>query len=251
MLNTKDNPKIIDACATEGLLEKWKECNVLLDLVQKGLEDYLETKRNGFARFYFLSNDELLEILSQTKDPTKVQPFLSKVFEAMSKVNFTADNDITNMVSPEKETVEFVNPVVTHQKNVEVWMCETEDAMRCAIRNALLVGINSYPTMERTDWVLANPAQIVLNGSQVHWTSEVEAAFDSGNLGDYAKKLSEQILGLIMLLRKGVTKLQTKTIGALVVIDVHAKDIITLYANQGVTDVIFRVDITIAILLGN
>ena len=31
----------------------------------------------------------------------------------------------------------------------------------------------SYPTMDRTDWVLANAAQIVLNGSQARLEADV------------------------------------------------------------------------------
>ncbi|CAE6938345.1 Dnah1 [Symbiodinium sp. CCMP2592] len=78
MARLHQNSAALQACSMEGLLEIWNNANADLDMVQKGLDDYLETKRGAFARFYFLSNDELLEILSQTKDPLRVQPFLSK-----------------------------------------------------------------------------------------------------------------------------------------------------------------------------
>ncbi|CAM9544257.1 unnamed protein product [Chrysoparadoxa australica] len=238
MSGAEAGAQCIKFCNNVKLLEKFRESSKLLDMVQKGLSDYLETKRAGFSRFYFLSNDELLEILSQTKDPLRVQPHLKKCFEGIKSVEFAEDLTIHAMNSSEGEKVPFVKPVDPNGKSIESWMVELCDMMKLSVREQMLQGVKDYAVTSRTDWMQNWPGQIVLNGSQVHWSLETEAAMRAkGNEGviAYHKQLEQQLNDMVFLIRGQLSKMARITIGALAVIDVHARDVMQKMGEAGVS----------------
>jgi dynein heavy chain len=82
------DPNCQRATHVEGLLMLLIEMNTKLEKIQKQLYQYLETKRQKFPRFYFLSNEDLLEILGESRDPERIQPHFKKCFEAIQALKF-------------------------------------------------------------------------------------------------------------------------------------------------------------------
>jgi dynein heavy chain, axonemal len=106
------------------------------------LEAYLEGKRKLFPRFYFVSNPDLLKILSQGSEPTSIQEDFEKLFDAITRVEFgksdkkgSADKTITTIIQDAGGTEKV--PLVTHVKcegNIESWLSSLEKEMQETMR---------------------------------------------------------------------------------------------------------------------
>lgn len=71
--------------------------SVKLEEIQKALDMYLETKRQIFPRFYFLSNDDVLEILGQSQNPHAMQPHLKKCFDNIKSLTIEKAGKLDNL----------------------------------------------------------------------------------------------------------------------------------------------------------
>ncbi|XP_069004796.1 dynein axonemal heavy chain 1 [Embiotoca jacksoni] len=232
-----NNRKVIELCPDARLLNLLKHCNKLLEQAQKGLNEYLETKRGSFPRFYFLSDDELLEILSQTKDPTAVQPHLRKCFENIAQLQFQSDLQITHMYSGEGEEVKLFLPVWP-TGNVEDWLRDVENSMKATLRDSIECSLKVYSEQPRVDWVLLWPGQVVIAGCQVFWTTEVSESLEQGDMASRLyPQLQTQLGDLVQLVRGHLSKMQRAVLSALIVIEVHAKDVAARLVEQNVLSI--------------
>ncbi|XP_028312358.1 dynein heavy chain 12, axonemal [Gouania willdenowi] len=239
MKHCVQDPKVLQATALPGLLEKLRYSNKLLENIMKGLNAYLEEKRLFFPRFFFLSNDEMLDILSKTKDPQRVQPHLKKCFEGISKLDFLPNLDIQAMYSSEGERVQLLQNISTSDAKgaVEKWLLQVEDVMIGTLSDLICSCAQAYAETPRNQWVQEWPGQAVLCTSQIFWTSEVHKAISeqSNGLKNYYQKLHNQLNDIVGLVRGKLPQQTRITLGALVTTDVHARDVAMELIENGVS----------------
>ncbi|XP_006900461.1 PREDICTED: dynein heavy chain 6, axonemal [Elephantulus edwardii] len=245
-------PNALRAATQPGLLETFQNNNALLDQIQKCLEAYLESKRVIFPRFYFLSNDELLAILAQTRNPQAVQPHLRKCFDSIARLEFAVmiptegkipgiegeqekvfTNDILAMLSPEGERV-GLGKGLKARGNVEEWLGKVEEAMFSSLRRLCKAAIADYQVKPRTQWVTSgHPSQVILTISQIMWCRDLTECLEMEDGGCQEALVAferinfERLNALASLVRGSLPKLHRNIITALITIDVHARDIVT------------------------
>jgi dynein heavy chain len=219
--------------------EKFDNGNKQLERILSNLEKKLEEKRRYFPRFYFLSNDDLLDILSQIKNPRAVQPHLLKMFDNIKKLEFGENNvDVIAIESAEGESI----PLAKYPKargEVEKWLSVLEQYMVLSLRRLAKTAVMDYEGKKRTDWIFDHPCQLVLTVSQIYWCREVAASLASEDgaqgLRDYQQECYRNLGDLADLTARKLNKIERRMLGTLITTDVHSRDLVDQMVDENVS----------------
>lgn len=245
MGNANAQPNVLEYCiGTNKLLDHLREANRILEDVQRGLNDYLADKRQTFPRFYFLSDEELLEILSQSKEVRRIDANIAKLFEGIHHLEWAIKSEdgysgeaITGYFSGEGEYIPAVEPV-RPSGNVEDWLKLVETMMKNGVHAQVRQSFENYLGTKRTKWVLDWPAQAVIAVAQIFWTQGCEQALSSkGQVDEFSKLLERQLMGLVEVVQSPLTAVQQINMGALITIEVHAKDTVDSMRDRKVSNI--------------
>lgn len=158
MMEAIEDPKVITCCNANDRLSNLINLSEGLEKCQKSLNDYLDSKRRKFPRFYFISTDELLSILGGI-GPQCIQEHIIKMFDNIKALRLETNQFdqvvVTAMISAEEEIMAFRSEVLTEGR-IEDWMNDVVKEMRQSNRFLTKKAIYDYgkTTRPRTDWIL-------------------------------------------------------------------------------------------------
>ncbi|EGG11538.1 uncharacterized protein MELLADRAFT_46877 [Melampsora larici-populina 98AG31] len=244
------SPYVLDVLQIpEGLktLDKLLES---LSKLQKALGEYLERERSSFPRFYFVGDEDLLEILGNSKDILRVVKHLKKMFAGLSTLTF--DEEITRiekMCSREGEEVPFSTPIILKDfPKINDWLTKLESQMQISLAELLSMAMDQLATFysegdelnqdQFLEWIESFPAQLVVLAVQIMWTRIVDDTLKTSVGLDKALGIVMRTLDLLAFVVLGELKpVMRRKCEHLITELVHQRDVIRLLIKDEVDSV--------------
>ena len=258
LINSSRFPNILEFCIQEyeddTVLAKLTSISNELAKCQKGLNNFIAEKRKVFPRFYFLTMEELLDILANGNNPIllfKEKNYMSKVVQAADKLQMREDGDrpiIESMnASVGKETVTFVNDSKCKLVGkVEIYL---QDILRIVYKTLKESAMKSWKDFQvniindiakegekasdkKVNWIETTYAQNVLLASASGWVKGTEERFrrieakDHDAMKQFLKDVIANLTSFIKLVQgelKGPTR---RKVMCLITMETHNRDII-------------------------
>ena len=252
---------VLNSCNAEGLLGKLEDLEKRLDTCMKSLDEFLAAKQREFPRFYFVSDADLLDILSNGEKPRKVVAHVTKVFLSTSGVTLTDEND-PNTGRPSatlfkagvgKEELEFHKPVPMVGK-AEEYLKDLLQAQKDSLYESLIESKTRLVDnkQDRVEWLMQDnasrgkdaagfgipmdAAQIVLLVAAITFTIDIEDALDKGTMPDMKIEHGLNIRNLISLMTSKMSKGHKQRVMCMITMDTHGRDIIDKIIREKVDD---------------
>eukprot|EP00105_Crassostrea_gigas_P045649 XP_019929797.1 PREDICTED: cytoplasmic dynein 1 heavy chain 1 isoform X11 [Crassostrea gigas] len=183
------SPLVMDVVNIANVQKQLERLSDLLGKIQKALGEYLERERASFPRFYFVGDEDLLEIIGNSKNVARLQKHFKKMFAGVATITLNEDNSqVTGLLSKEGEEVVFATPVsIAANPKINEWLTLTEKEMRVTLAKLLQEAVKDIAVFKSgqidanlyLQWIDKFQAQLVVLASQVSWSESVENALTS------------------------------------------------------------------------
>jgi dynein heavy chain len=154
---------------------------------ERALNNFVFRKKIVFPRFFFVSQTDLLDILSNGNVPTKVMKHMSKIFGAIKTLELIEEGVRPAVVGMEacvgKEFVKFTRELKLLGK-VEVYLQWVIDVMRGSLKDITLEKFKLMGNEDKLQWITNSPSQVVLLLNNCQWVINCEKAFINFQGGD-------------------------------------------------------------------
>lgn len=231
-------PFVLDVLNISGVQKSLERLAELLNKIQKALGEYLERERVSFPRFYFVGDEDLLEIIGNSNDTLRIAKHFKKMFAGLSGLIMDEDHLISGFTSKEGEEVRLKKEIsLIKTPKINDWLALLESSMKSTLAELLAEAVEQYEPIFNSEeidqaalnqYISAYPSQIVVLATQAVWTSTVEKSLEAG--GNTLQSLYEQEVRVLRLLAATVLGdldvIQRKRCEHLITECVHQRDTI-------------------------